>query len=182
MFAKLQCTTHIHSKSSQRDIRQKIKHIQWLCTCALCMFLSVLWHRWLGNRNGIGPLKNQYQYQYPKVRLYQTYIFPVLVYGLEAWTITKALDAFDTWSLQKILRIRILDTLPTLLSRRLSDALQFQLSLKQEGSTSLATFRFQARSSPSCQCIALTTKKLEETSRAPAYHLAEGDWRRCTVG
>jgi len=38
-----------------------------------------------------------------KVRLYQTYVIPVLMYGLEAWTITKALawrlDAFDTWSL-----------------------------------------------------------------------------------
>jgi len=44
-----------------------------------------------------------------KVRLYQTYVLPVLVYGLEALSITKALvqllDAFDTWSLQKILRI-----------------------------------------------------------------------------
>jgi len=42
--------------------------------------------------------------------------------------------------------------------------------------------RFQARSSSSCQCVAPTTKRLEETSRAPAYHLAEGDWCRCTVG
>jgi len=37
-----------------------------------------------------------------KVRLYQTYVIPVLMYGLEAWTITKALawrlDAFHTWS------------------------------------------------------------------------------------
>ena len=37
-----------------------------------------------------------------KVRLYQTYVLPVLVYEFEAWTITKALarrlDAFDTWS------------------------------------------------------------------------------------
>jgi len=44
-----------------------------------------------------------------KVRLYQTYVLPVLVYGTEAWTITKALarrlDAFYTWSLRKILRI-----------------------------------------------------------------------------
>ena len=29
------------------------------------------------------------------------------------------------------------------------------------------TFRFQARSSPKCQCIAATTKRLEETSRYP---------------
>jgi len=44
-----------------------------------------------------------------KVRLYQTYVLPVLVYSSEAWTITKALaqrlDAFDTWSLRKILQI-----------------------------------------------------------------------------
>jgi len=44
-----------------------------------------------------------------KVRLYQTYVLPVLMYGSEAWTITKdlawRLDAFDTWSLRKILLI-----------------------------------------------------------------------------
>jgi len=44
-----------------------------------------------------------------KVRLYQTYVLPVLMYGSEAWTITNAtarrLDAFDTLSLRKILRI-----------------------------------------------------------------------------
>jgi len=44
------------------------------------------------------------------------------------------------------------------------------------------TFRFQAGPSPTHQCVAATTKRLEETSRAPAYHLAEGDWCRCTVG
>jgi len=36
------------------------------------------------------------------------------------------------------------------------------------------TFTLQARSLPSCQCIALITKRLEETSRAPEYHLTEG--------
>jgi len=44
-----------------------------------------------------------------KLRLYRAYVLPVLVYVSEAWTITKALarrlDAFDTWSLRKILRI-----------------------------------------------------------------------------
>jgi len=44
-----------------------------------------------------------------KVRLYQAYVLPVLVYGSEAWTITKVLarrlDAFDTWSFRNILRI-----------------------------------------------------------------------------
>jgi len=44
-----------------------------------------------------------------KMRLYKTYILPVLLYGCETWTITKTLakrlDAFDTWCLRKILRI-----------------------------------------------------------------------------
>ena len=43
------------------------------------------------------------------LRLYQTYIVPVLMYGCETWAITKyllsCLDAFDTWALHKILRI-----------------------------------------------------------------------------
>jgi len=37
------------------------------------------------------------------------------------------------------------------------------------------TFGFQEGSSSSCQCVAPTTKRLKETSRAPAYHLVEGD-------
>jgi len=44
-----------------------------------------------------------------KLRLYQTYIVPVLMYGCETWATTKyllsRLDAFDTWALRKILRI-----------------------------------------------------------------------------
>ena len=67
---------------------------------------------------------------------------------------------------KKSFRSRISDTLPTLLSRRLPAALQFVLLLKQDGSASLATmlmFRFQTRSSSSYQCIAPTTKRLEET-------------------
>jgi len=43
-----------------------------------------------------------------KLRLYQTYIVPVLMYGCETWAATKyllsRLDAFDTWALRKILR------------------------------------------------------------------------------
>jgi len=44
-----------------------------------------------------------------KLRLYQTYIVPVLMYECETWATTKyllsCLDAFDTWALCKILRI-----------------------------------------------------------------------------
>jgi len=44
-----------------------------------------------------------------KIRLYQTYIVPVLMYGCETWATTKyllsRLDAFDTWALRKIVRI-----------------------------------------------------------------------------
>ena len=44
-----------------------------------------------------------------KIRLYQTYIVPVVLYGCETWTTTKyscaRLDAFDMWALRKILRI-----------------------------------------------------------------------------
>jgi len=44
-----------------------------------------------------------------KVQLYRTYILPLLLYGCETWSITKALekrlDAFDTWCLRKISRI-----------------------------------------------------------------------------
>jgi len=83
-----------------------------------------------------------------KVRSYQTYVLPVLMYGSEAWTVTKALarrlDVFDKWSLRKSFGSRILDTLPTLLSGRLPAALQFQVSLKQEGSASLATWHVQS--------------------------------------
>jgi len=44
-----------------------------------------------------------------KLRLYQTYIVQVLMYGCEAWATTKyllsRLDAFDSWALRNILRI-----------------------------------------------------------------------------
>jgi len=44
-----------------------------------------------------------------KLRLYQTYILPVLMYGCETLAITKYrlshLNAFDTWALSKILRV-----------------------------------------------------------------------------
>ena len=39
-----------------------------------------------------------------KLRLYQTYIVPVLMYGCETWATTKyllsPLDAFETWALR----------------------------------------------------------------------------------
>jgi len=61
------------------------------------------------------------------VRLYKAYVLPVLVYGFEAWTVTKAiarrLDAFDTWSIIghsiKSFGYRIPDTLIMQLSARL---------------------------------------------------------------
>ena len=44
-----------------------------------------------------------------KLRLYQTYIVPVLMYGCEIWATTKYLlshlDASDTWALRQILKI-----------------------------------------------------------------------------
>jgi len=44
-----------------------------------------------------------------KVRLYSVYVLLVLMYGSQAWSVTKSLarrlDAFDTWSLRKILWI-----------------------------------------------------------------------------
>ena len=44
-----------------------------------------------------------------KIRLYQTYIVPVLLYGCETWSTTKLqcsrIDAFDMWTLRKIPRI-----------------------------------------------------------------------------
>jgi len=44
-----------------------------------------------------------------KLRLYQTYIVQVLMYGCKTWATTKyllsRLDAFDTWALRKVLRI-----------------------------------------------------------------------------
>jgi len=44
-----------------------------------------------------------------KLRLYHTYIVPVLMYGCETWATTKyllsRLDGFDKWALRKILRI-----------------------------------------------------------------------------
>ena len=44
-----------------------------------------------------------------KIRLYNCYILPILLYGAEVWTITnsveKKLDAFDSWCLRRILHI-----------------------------------------------------------------------------
>ena len=44
-----------------------------------------------------------------KLRLYNVYIFPVLLYGSDTWSVTVAsrqrLDAFDQWCLRRILRV-----------------------------------------------------------------------------
>ena len=44
-----------------------------------------------------------------KIRLYNTYVLPVLLYGSEIWDVTvksgKRLDAFDQWCLPHILQI-----------------------------------------------------------------------------
>jgi hypothetical protein len=44
-----------------------------------------------------------------KLRLYNVFIIPVLLYGADTWTVTAALnrkmDAFDQWCLRRILRI-----------------------------------------------------------------------------
>ena len=44
-----------------------------------------------------------------KLRLYQTYVVPVLLYDCETWFTTKYLcdriDAFVTWAIRKIIRI-----------------------------------------------------------------------------
>jgi len=84
-----------------------------------------------------------------KVRLYEAYVLPVLVYGSEGWTITKALarrlDAFDTWSLRKILRIPYTRHVTNASVRETTGcpALQFPVSLKQDGSAFLATWHVQ---------------------------------------
>jgi len=67
-----------------------------------------------------------------KVRLYQPMSSRCCLDRKLACTVTKALarrlDAFDTWSVRKkSFGSRILDTLPTLLSRRVQAALQFQV-------------------------------------------------------
>jgi hypothetical protein len=47
-----------------------------------------------------------------KIRLYTVYILPVLLYGAETWTMTKAMcakvDAFDLWCQRRILRINFI--------------------------------------------------------------------------
>jgi len=44
-----------------------------------------------------------------KIRLYNTYVLPVVLYGSELWDVTlksgKRLDAFDQWCLQHILQV-----------------------------------------------------------------------------
>ena len=57
--------------------------------------------------------------------------------------LARRLDAFDTWSLRKILRIPYTRHVATLLSGRPPAAVQFRVSLKQEGSASSATWHVQ---------------------------------------
>jgi len=44
-----------------------------------------------------------------KIRLYNVYILPILLYGADTWSMTttssRRIDAFDQWSLRHILRI-----------------------------------------------------------------------------
>jgi len=105
------------------------------------------------------------------------------MYGSEAWTITKALarqlDAFYIMVSPKNPSDPILDGLPTLRSGRIPAALQFQVSLKQEGSASLATYHVQI---PGKIIIEPSVRRFDhqetggdlEGARV-RYHLAEGD-------
>jgi len=76
--------------------------------------------------------------------------------------------------------IGLLDTLPTLLSGRLRTGLQFQVSLKQEGSASLATWHVQI---PGKIITDLSVRRSDHHESAGddlegacvAYHQAEGD-------
>ena len=65
---------------------------------------------------------------------------------------------------------RILDMLPTLVGR-LPAALQFQVSLNQEGCTSLATWHVQipGKIITELSVCCSTVKRLEETLRAPTW-------------
>ena len=44
-----------------------------------------------------------------KVRLVNTMVFPVIMYGCESWTVKKAecqrIDAFELWCLRRLLRV-----------------------------------------------------------------------------
>ena len=45
----------------------------------------------------------------PKVRLVKAMVFPVVMYGCDSWTITKAdsqrIDAFEMWCCRRLLRV-----------------------------------------------------------------------------
>ena len=54
-------------------------------------------------------IKKQRYYFAKKVRLVKAMVFPVVMYGCESWTITKAecqkIDAFELWFWRRLLRI-----------------------------------------------------------------------------
>jgi len=78
---------------------------------------------------------------------------------------------------EKSFAFHILSTLPTLLSGRLSAALQFQVSLKQEGPASLVTLHVQIPGKIITELSARHSDHQETGGdlEAAAYHLAEGD-------
>ena len=46
-----------------------------------------------------------------KIRTVECYVFPVLMYGMEAWTLTKVLEkkieAFEMWIYRRLLKISL---------------------------------------------------------------------------
>jgi len=102
----------VHVDSSQVEVVNEFTYLGACTTCGGSNEFEIL--RRIGiARNCMTLLEKHVSKSHirvdTKVWLYQTYVLPVLVYGSEAWTVTKALarrlDAFDTWSLPKILRI-----------------------------------------------------------------------------
>ena len=91
---------------------------------------------------------------------------------------------FDTWSLRKIHRIPYI--------RHVTNASVWKTSSCRLVSSIFKTRRLCFFGHMACsdsrqdhhraiKCVAPSTKRLEEASRAPTYHLAEGDWCWCTV-
>jgi len=144
------CTTC--EGSSESEILRRI------CIARNCMMLleKHIWksHIWVGT----------------KVRLYSAiYVIPVLVFGSEVWTITKALtqrlEAFDMVTLKNSL-----DLLYKTCYAKASGGRDYRVSCSfpsyyKDDSVSLVTFRSQTRSPSSYQCVASATRRLEETSR-----------------
>ena len=53
-------------------------------------------------------IKKPRHYVLTKVRLFKAFVFPVVMYGCESWTVKKAehwrIDAFELWCLRRLLR------------------------------------------------------------------------------